>query len=257
MVRSIDGLIASYYLQIKRFIRARSRVVGSIVQPIFWLVFFGIGFSRFISTPALPIPYINFLVPGVILMSVFMASFLSGMSIIWDKEFGFMKVVLVSPAPRKSSLLGRILGDATIAIFQGFMIAMASYLVAPNLDFTKLPIVLGIAFLISVSISSLGIIIASRIRSFEGFGLIMNLISMPLMFASGVFYPVTAMPDWMKAIAYVSPLTYGVDLVRSIMLGRSIMGSIADPMVDLAMLIVLMIILVTLALIMFEKATLE
>ncbi len=253
MVSPINGFIASYYLQVKRFWRSKSRVIGSIVQPVFWMIFFGIGFTKSVRLIGPAVSYIDFLIPGVILMTIFTASFMGGMSVIWDKEFGFMKVVLVSPAPRQMSLLGRIMGDATIALFQGLIISLVAYPLTSNLNYLAIPIVLGVAFLVSISVSSIGITIASKMRSFEGFGLIVNLISMPLTFASGVFFPIDTMPDWMKIIAYISPLTYGADIARSLMLGISSM----DIMTDIFALSILTIMFVSMALIIFEKTTIE
>ena len=248
-----NEFVASFYLQVKRFWRAKSRVLGSIIQPLFWMIFFGAGFARSVRFPGPSSPYMSFLIPGVILMTVFMASFFSGVSIIWDKEFGFMKVVLVSPASRRITLLGRIVGDALIAMFQGLMISLVAYVLAPDFNYLCIPLVLGVAFLVSLATSSIGIILASRIKSFEGFGLIMNLISMPLIFASGVFFPVETMPDWMRMIAYISPLTYGVDIARGLMLGVSSI----DPMIDLMAVSILSVVLVSLATLLFEKTTIE
>jgi len=133
------------------------------------------------------------------------------------------------------------------------MISLVAYVLAPDLNYLCIPLVLGVAFLVSLATSSIGIILASKIRSFEGFGLIMNLISMPLIFASGVFFPVETMPDWMKVIAYISPLTYGVDIARGLMLGVSSI----DPMIDLMAVSILSVVLVSLATLLFEKTTIE
>ncbi len=253
MARAMDGFIASYYLQVMRFWRTRARLMGSIVQPVFWMIFFGIGFTNSVRFIGSPTKYIDYLVPGVILMSVFMASFLSGMSVIWDREFGFLKVILVSPTPRKASILGRVFGDATVAIFQGLIISVIAFVIAPDLNYSSIVMVLGIAFLVALSTSCIGIMIASRMRSFEGFGLIVNLISMPLVFASGVFYPVDAMPDWMKLIAYISPLTYGADAVRELMIGIQGFGIIFDVIILSSITAILLMISISI----FERTTIE
>ena len=251
MVRFYDGFIANMYLQVKRFWRARSRMIGSILQPLFWMIFFGLGFTNSVSLRGSGLAYMDYLIPGVILMTVFTASFFSGMSVIWDKEFGFLKLVLVSPAPRKASIFGRLTGDALVALTQGITISMMAYLIDPNLDCSKIPLVLAIALLVAISTSSLGVIIASRLSSIEGFGLIMNLITMPLIFGSGVFFPIEAMPIWMQIIAYMSPLTYGVDAARELMLGISSIGILYD----LIALTAISIVLIGIAMILFEKIT--
>lgn len=251
MPRFIDGFIANMYLQIKRFWRARSRVIGSIVQPIFWMIFFGIGFTNSVTLRGPGLVYMDYLIPGVIVMTIFTASFFSGMSVIWDKEFGFLKLVLVSPAPRKASIFGRLVGDAIVALTQGVVISIVAYLIEPDLNYINIPFVLCIALLVAVSTSSLGIIIASRLSSMEGFGLIMNLIMMPFIFGSGVFFPIEAMPTWMKALAYASPLTYGADAARELMLGVSSFGIMHDVLA----LLIIAIVLIGIAMVSFEKMT--
>lgn len=246
-----SGFLASLQLQVLRFWRFKSRLVGSIIQPIFWMLFFGIGFTNSVRLIGPNVSYMAYLIPGVIMMTIFSAALFSGLSVIWDKEFGFLKVLLVSPAPRKVVMLGRISGDAIIALIQGIVIAIAGYALDPTLDYTYLPIVLLIALLVAYSTTSLGIIIASRMRSFEGFGLIINLISMPLIFASGVFFPIDAMPEWMQVIAYASPLTYGVDAARELLLGFSTLGL----MMDLTALLLITIVLVLIAMMNFERIT--
>jgi len=251
MTRFIDGFIANMYLQAKRFWRARSRLIGSIVQPIFWIIFFGIGFTHSASLREANLAYIDYLIPGVIVMTVFTASFFSGMSVIWDKEFGFLKLVLVSPASRKASIFGRLVGDALIALTQGVVISVVAYSIDPHLNYFNIPFVLAVALLVAVSTSSLGIIIASRLSSMEGFGLIMNLLMMPFIFGSGVFFPIETMPFWMKAFAFINPLTYGADAARGLMLGSSTMGI----MFDILALAIIATILIGAAMVMFERMT--
>jgi len=249
MIKFLDGFIANMYLQVKRFWRARSRVIGSIVQPLFWMIFFGIGFTNSVSFRGTGLVYMDYLIPGVIVMTIFSASFFSGVSVIWDREFGFLKLVLVSPASRKASIFGRLMGDALIALTQGIVISIVAYFIDPNLNYLSVPIILVIALLVAISTSSLGIIIASRLSSMEGFGLIMNLIMMPFIFGSGVFFPIEAMPLWMQIIAIVNPLTYGADAARWLMLGVSTIGIVYDLLV----LILISIILVSIAMITFER----
>ncbi len=247
-----------WYRQIKRFVRARSRVIGSIVQPIFWLILFGLGFSRsfgMMSTGAARnnIEYLPFLVPGVVMMSVFMGSFMSGVSVIWDKEFGFLKEVLVAPVPREATILGRALGDSTTSVIRGVLILLLSSLIAPNINLARTPMVLVSMLFVAICFTSVGIILGSVMTSMEGFQLINTFISMPILFLSGAFYPVETMPKWMRAIAMANPLTYGVDGARIALTGVG-MNAL---WFDIAMLIVTSAIFVSISAWVFRRTTIE
>ena len=258
MGKNLDVLYAMWYRQILRFWRAKSRVVSIFTQPIFWMIFFGLGWSAAFRVGGASglfggIDYLTFLIPGVLMMTIFMSSFMSGMSVLFDKEFGYLKEILVAPVSRRASILGRTLGDSTIAVLQGLIITLIAYPIAPGINILNLPFVLLIGLLMSVSFASIGIIIATSLRSFEGFQLIINMISMPILLLSGVFYPISTMPEWMKAAAYINPLTYGVDVARFLLAGVGYF----DLIVDIVLLIGLSTVLILIATFMFEKATID
>ena len=247
-----------WYRQIKRFLRAKSRVVGTAVQPVMWLVFFGMGLGGAMRLAAArpgsaSLDYLSFMAPGVIMMSVFMTSFMSGISVIWDREFGFLKEVLVAPVPRSASILGRALGDTTTAIIQGLIILVMTSVLAPQVRLSGVPLAAAFMFMVSLTFTSQGIVIGSRMKSMEGFHMLVNLIMLPLVFLSGAIYPIDNMPLWMKGIAYVNPLTYGVDLARWLLTGVSQM----DPVFDLTLLLVLTAVMIAIASYAFNKATIE
>ncbi len=252
----LDPFIAMWYRQVKRFWRAKPRVIGTFIQPIFWLLFFGLGFSAAFRAGGrtgvfLGLDYLSYLMPGVVLMTIFMGSFMSGISVIWDKEFGYLKVVLVSPASRKASIIGRSLGDATIAIIQGLVILFFGYLIVPTINLLNLIPFLIVSIIMSLSFASLGIIIATKMQTIEGFQLIINIITMPLLFLSGIFYPVSLAPLWIRVIALANPLTYAVDASRFLLLGVSEFSFIFD----ITLLISLSSIFLILAIYQFDKAT--
>jgi len=246
-----------WYRQIKRFLRARSRVIGSIVQPIFWLIFFGLGFSgTFRTVPGginRNLDYLPFLVPGVVMMSVFFGSFMSGISVIWDREFGFLKEVLVAPVPRDATILGRALGDSTTSVIRGILILLLASVLAPSINLAGIPVVLVSMILVALSFTSFGIIIGSKMRSMEGFQLINTFLSMPILFLSGAFYPVQTMPTWMRAIAMINPLTYGVDAARIALTGTGV----NSLMVDMIMLLVTSVIFISISAWVFRRTTIE
>jgi len=244
-----------WYRQVKRFLRARSRVIGSTIQPIVWLIFFGLGFSRTFRMmgPVGGFEYLPFLVPGVVMMSVFFGSFMSGISVIWDREFGFLKEVLVAPVPRDATILGRALGDSTTSVIQGIVILMLASVLAPEIKLSGIPLVLISMLLVSLSFTSLGIIIGSRMRSMEGFQLINTFLSMPILFLSGAFYPIQSMPGWMRAFAMINPLTYGVDGARIALTGMGV----NNMLTDLLMLSFTSAIFVSISAWIFRRTTIE
>ncbi len=246
------------YRQLKRFWRARSRVVATIVNPIVWIVFFGVGWASAFNFPMAKaifggLDYITYLTPGIIAMTVFSASFTSGISVLWDKEFGFLKEVLVAPLSRSGALIGRALGDSITAVMQGAIMLALSFAIAHGLKITGVLPTILFSFILAMSFTSLGIIIALKITSMEGFHMIVSFIMLPLIFLSGAFYPITFMPEWMKILAYINPLTYSVDGIRYFLTGTANFTLTTDAIV----LAVLAAILTGVACYLFEKATIE
>ena len=255
MVSPASAAYVMWYRQVKRFVRARSRLVGSIFQPIFWMVFLGLGFTSALrGAPVFGgIDYLTFFAPGVVMMAVFFTAFFSGTSIIWDREFGFLKEILVAPASRTATILGRILGDVTIAMLQGVIILALALLMVPSLNLTGFPLVLAAAFFTALQFAALGTILASKLKSFEGFQLVNMLLAMPIFFLSGAFYPVDALPGPAALAAYLNPLVYGVELSRRALTG---MGFLPLP-TSLTILTASSILLFLVAVWSFEKTTAE
>ena len=246
------------YRQLKRFLRAKSRVVSTVVNPLIWLVFFGLGWANAFSFPAARalfggLDYLSYLAPGIVAMTVFSASFISGVSVLWDKEFGFLKEVLVAPASRSAAILGRALGDAAVAVVQGAIILALSFAIAPELSAAGVLPAIGYSFLMALGFTSAGILIALRMTSMEGFHMIVSFLMFPLVFLSSAFYPLDYMPTWMRAVAYVNPLTYAVDGVRGCLVGVSSF----NPWVDATVLTLLSAVLMLAAMAGFERATIS
>ncbi|PLV60068.1 ABC transporter permease [Thermotoga sp. KOL6] len=245
------------YRQFIRFLRSRSRVIGMIINPLIWLVFFGLGWSKVFDNPWAKVmfggvDYLTYLAPGIFAMTIFNMSFISGVSLIWDKQFGFFKEVLVAPSSRRLSIIGRIVGDGIVTVLQGFIILFFTYFLAENLKISGLIPALTVGFLMSVTIASLGITLALKMESTEGFQMIMMTLMMPLIFLSGAMYPIDSMPDWMKVIAYINPLTYAVDASRGYLVGTKTMKFSFG--VDWGILSILMIVGIILATETFERA---
>jgi len=255
MVNPLGAIYIMWYRQVKRFLRSRSRIIVSVVQPIIWMVFLGLGFTSALRGKPLfgGVDYLTFFAPGVIMMAVFFTAFFSGISVIWDREFGFLKEILVAPASRTAIIFGRILGDATIALLQGVAVMVAAFFLASQLNPLGAGWVLVAAFLTSLQFTGLGITLASKLKSFEGFQLVNTFISMPLVFLSGAFYPVSQLPPPASQLAYLNPLVYGVDLTREALTG---LGSLPTSL-NLAALLLSSLLLIGFAAWSFNKATVE
>jgi ABC-2 type transport system permease protein len=214
-----EGIYWLWLREVIRFWRSRARLASSVAQPIFFLLFVGGGLS-FVNVGGGS--YQTFMFPGIIAMSLLMASIASGMSVIWDREFGFLKEVLVAPVSRISIFVGKALGGMTSAIIPSAVILLLSPLFGVPLTPQVFLESLAVMFLISMGFVSTGLVIASFMDSFEGFGAIMNFITLPIFFLSGALFPLEDAPGWLAVVSHADPLTYGVDALRAVMLGRSL-----------------------------------
>lgn len=216
------GVWVISYRELLRFIQERSRLLSSFAMPLLFLVIFGAGFNRIIGSLTPGIDFIQFMYPGIIAMTVLTNSVMSGLSVVWDREFGFLKEILVAPLGRSGIVIGKAVGSATISVFQGIVMLI----LAPFLGVSLTPVMvlelIPILIVISVSLSGLGVLIASRMRSQQGFQILVQIVIFPLIFLSGVFFPVNNVPVWMEVISKINPLTYGVDAIRRLFLGPEI-----------------------------------
>jgi ABC-2 type transport system permease protein len=210
----VDVIYVLWLRQIKRYVRSRARIIGSLGQPLLFLVGLGFGLGPVFQKAGMG-NYIQFLAPGVIAMTVLFTSVFSGIELIWDRQFGFLKETLVAPVARLTIMLGRVLGGATVAVVQG-LILLAICLVA-GFRFSSLgtvPLALFYMALIAVLFTALGTAIASFMHDFQGFQLIMNFLVLPMFFLSGALFPLSDAPWALKLIARFNPLSYGVDGLR-------------------------------------------
>jgi ABC-2 type transport system permease protein len=238
--------------EMKRFYRAKSRVIGTLGMPLFMLLFLGLGFRR-ISVPDVPsgVSYLSYLVPGIIGMTLLFSSSFAGMSVLWDREFGFLKEIMVAPVSRVSIVLGRIVGGSTTALIQGFVILILSLF----MDFTipgiiSLMMTIAVMILICIIFISLGLVFASNMKDMHGYSLITNFVVFPLFLLSGALFPISNLPGWLQVLAYFDPLTYGVDGLRGVLIGVS-----AFPLaIDAVMLIASSLIMIGLGTFFFERA---
>jgi ABC-2 type transport system permease protein len=214
--------------QIKRYIRSKSRMIGSLGQPLLFLVALGFGFGP-IFEKAGGGNYIQFLAPGIICMGILFTSIFMGIEIIWDRQFGFLKETLVAPVPRFHIMIGRTLGGATVAVMQGVIIFLISLLVGfrPE-NLIMLPLAFVIMLLIAFLFTALGTAIASRMEDMHGFQMIINFLIMPIFFLSGALFPLDNVPSAIGIITRMNPLSYGVDGLRATLLNMGHFGLSAD-----------------------------
>ena len=269
----IRDSITIWQREMIRLSRSKTRVVTSLAQPIFWLLLFGTAFNRMFGMAGGGLPagvattgidFKSFLMPGIVAMTVLFGSIFSGIGIIFDREFGFLKEILVAPVARESIVAGKALGGSTMAIITGTMVLGLSTLIGAKFTPTLPPIVAALAaftavLLISLAFVTMGIAFASRIQSMEGFQMVMNFLVMPMFFVSGAFYPVQVMPGWLKSVTYINPMFYGVDALRNAFNGSdasfSGVSAVALPLwVDLLVLLGFTVLTTTIAVILFRKS---
>jgi ABC-2 type transport system permease protein len=214
--------------QLKRYVRSRSRIVASLGQPLLFLLAFGFGFGP-IFQKAGQGNYIQFLAPGVISMTVLFTSIFSGIELIWDRQFGFLKETLVAPVPRILIMIGRTLGGATVSLIQGMIVVLICLAAGfrPG-SLTGLPTAFLFLALIAIMFTALGTAIASVLSDFQGFQLIMNFLVMPIFFLSGALFPLNGLPRALNILAIVDPLSYGVDGLRTALTGVAHFGMLTD-----------------------------
>lgn len=235
--------------QLKRYIRSRSRIVGSLGQPILFLVAMGFGMGP-VFERAGGGNYINFLAPGIIAQGILFTAIFSGIELIWDRQFGFLKETLVAPVSRTEIMLGRTLGGATIATIQGIIVLVLSLLVGFRpLSIGSVFLSILVMFLIALLFTAVGTAIASKLEDFQGFQLIMNFLVMPLFFLSGALFPLTTAPGFLQIIARLNPFGYGVDGLRMLLTGAGTYGLT----VDIAVLLILSFITVSIGSYFFSK----
>lgn len=209
--------------QVKKYFRSKSRIIGSLGQPLLFFVALGFGFKN-IYAAAGQGNYINFLAPGIIAMTVLFSSMFSGIEIIWEKQFGFLKETLVAPVSRTRIMFGKTLGGATTSIFQAMLLFVMLLIFGFQPNWTGLPLAIAFIFLIAIFFAGLGITIASIMEDMQGFQLIMNFLVMPIFFLSGALFPLHGLPAAIDFIAKIDPLTYGVDGLRGALISANNMN---------------------------------
>jgi ABC-2 type transport system permease protein len=257
MKQDLYAIYSIWLREMLRFVRLKSRLVGSIGAPFFFLAFMGMGFNTKgagMSGPIQGVDYINFLTPGIIGMTLLFSSTFTGLSVLWDREFGFLKEIMVAPVSRLAIILGRTAGGATTAIIQSMIILVSGLVMGMRIKSLE-GFLISFLFmmLIAATFIGMGLAFASKMKDMSGFSLIMNFLIFPLFFLSGAIFPQDRFPAKIKTLAYLDPLTYGVDGLRYSLLGTSTI----PPLLDLAALIISCVAMLGLGAYLFETSEVE
>ena len=222
------GFLGAVYIvwwrDMLRYWRDRTRVVASLAQPLLYLLIFGTGLASSLGggfAGAAGISYTQFIFPGVISMAVLFTAIFGAMSIVWDREFGFMRELLVAPIDRSAIAIGKTLGGATQAMIQGLILLILAPFVGVTLTVLSALELVVFVFVLAFGLSSLGVALAARMRSMQGFQMVMNFLMMPMFFLSGALFPLSGLPGWMTVLTRLDPAAYGIDPIRRSLLGAS------------------------------------
>ncbi|MEX2704118.1 MAG: ABC transporter permease [Candidatus Freyrarchaeum guaymaensis] len=284
--------------EIKHFYRRRIQIVTSLATPIIWLALFGYalsgglpGFSlsnigiqgiptqltfiilalgldpviKYVLLNLTSISYISFLSSGIVAMTVMFTAMFAGVSIVWDKRFGYLNKLLISPIPRTSIMLGKMISATIRAMIQGIIIMVLAVLIGARIYTGPIGVMIAIPYMIlfTLGFSGMSTAVGIKLADHEEFFGVINLILLPLFFASGALVPVELMPGWLQAVAYVNPLTYAVDAIRNAMLGGvfgplgggyALIGIGGSLLVDAAALSMFVVAMVSIGVTIFRKA---
>jgi ABC-2 type transport system permease protein len=232
-VEAVDTRLASlraiyiiWYRDILRYWRDRWRLVASLAQPLLFLIVFGSGLSSALGGGSLfggagGFTYIQFMYPGIIGMAILFTAIFGAMSIVWDREFGFLKEVLVAPIDRSAVAIGKALGSTTQAMIQGLILLVLAPFVGVKLNLLTVIELIPLAAVLAFGLSSFGVALASSMKSLQGFQVVMNFLMMPMFFLSGALFPLTNLPGWMTVLTRIDPASYGIDPLRRVVLSDS------------------------------------
>jgi ABC-2 type transport system permease protein len=219
------------------------RIVFGLAQPLGFLVVFSIGVAGVIGSEALPgdVSYRVFIYPGILAMSIISSALISTISIVWDREFGFMREMLVAPVSRSALIAGKTLGGGSIAMTQGLILLVLAPLAGVHLTPIRVVALLAALILMAFSITALGIVLASSVDRMQTLQTVMTLVMQPMIFTSGALFPITNLPAWLAVVCRLNPATYGVDLARRALLGEDFALTIGSWVVPIWFDVVVMV----------------
>lgn len=229
----MNAIYILWLRELKRYFRSRAMMVASLGQPLLYLLVLGFGLGPVFQRAGNG-SYIQFVAPGIIGMSVLFTSVFSGIGLLWDRQFGFLKETLVAPVPRVAIMIGKTLGGATVATIQGLIVLVICLIAGFRpVNWLLLPLAIVVMILTAFVFAGLGVAIGSRLQDIQGMQLIMNFLVLPIYFLSGALFPLTGLPSILSFFTRIDPLSYGVDALRNYLLGQSVFA----PGLSIAVLI--------------------
>lgn len=216
------SVVFSLWLRdMKQYLRNRVRMVTSVTTPLLWLGVVGTGLNSAVADLPGGMSYLSFMAPGILGMTILFTGTFTGISVLWDKQFGFMKEILVAPVSRLEVMVGKVAGGSTTALIQGSIVFLVALLFGvPFPGILEALTVFVLMVLVAFTFVSIGLIIASRLKDPQTFPLAMNFLILPVFFLSGALYPIQTAPTWIKNLSYFNPLAYGVDGLRTVLLPK-------------------------------------
>jgi len=254
---NLKAIYVITFREFRKFIRERSRLLGTMARPVLWLFVVGGGLSRLVAVQG-NVSYIQFIFPGMLGMTILFASIFSAISIVWDREFGFLKEILVAPISRFSVVFGKAMAGTTISLVQVLIMVAFIPVLGIHITFPQFLLLMLSSGLLAFSLTSFGILVASRMTSYEGFNIIMNFLVMPMFFLSGAMYPVRLLPPVLKQLSHINPVTYGVDALKNTLLSQASgtpMGPEYPILLDLSVIAGFLVVAVVLANYSFRKTS--
>ena len=224
--------------ELKRYTRSKTQILASLGQPLLYLLVLGFGLGPIFRRSGAG-SYVQFMAPGIIGMTVLFSSMFSGIALLWDRQFGFLKETLVAPVPRIQIMIGRTCGAATTAMLQGLLVALVCVIAGFRpVSLGMVPAGLAFLALIALVFAGLGTTIGSSLKDMQGFQMVMNLLVLPIFFLSGALYPLNNLPQVLSALTRIDPLSYGIDGLRSMLIAQSHFGATEDAAVLMILAVV-------------------
>jgi ABC-2 type transport system permease protein len=216
----LEVIYALWRRDMVKFLRDRRNLITSMTRPFLWLLAFGFGLRGSVRLPGMGGDFVSFLVPGIAAMTVLFSSMFAAISIVWEREFGFLKELLVAPVPRSAIVAAKLLSASTTALIEAMLMLALSPLIGARFSVAGAVASLPLLAVFGMSVNGLGITVAARMKSFEGFGSVVNFVIQPIFFLSGALYPITGLPRGLRAVVLVNPMSYVVDAVRGLCVGH-------------------------------------
>ncbi|WP_053219899.1 ABC transporter permease [Virgibacillus senegalensis] len=274
----MEAMFAIWQRDVLKFFRDRARLIGSFAMPFMFLILFGSGMSGAIGSmmggeqaagPLRDFDFVEFMFPGIIGMTVFNTAIFSALSVVQDREFGYLREILVSPMSRTSIAIGKVLGGSTVALFQGLMMLVFVPFIGITITVPIILQLIPVMFLVAFAISSIGLLIATSLKTSQGFQMVIQVLIFPMLFLSGALFPLNGMPAWMNFLVKINPLTYSVDMFKKIILrpedlapalreamglNLAVFGHVISFAEEMIVVLILSILFVVLATIRFNRS---